>query len=142
MELKPGDNLETDKEVGADLNQCLNGLYRCLESLERISNKQLWQKISLRLISSLRLVSAAIKVQKWRWIAHTFRRGPQNITSQALDSGQAWVRHTSNVLVNTISSRAEDHPHVMARRKRGQPKTRAMDIFSTGPLCSFRSKED
>jgi hypothetical protein len=66
------------KKLQVFINKCLRQILR-IRWPETITNKQLWDKTQQKSILQ------DIKRRKWRWIGHTWRKDPDDITRQALD---------------------------------------------------------
>ena len=60
------------------INTCQRRILR-IRWPDRIANEDLWRR------TNQRPVRDTIQTRKWNWIGHTLRRGPNNITRQALD---------------------------------------------------------
>ena len=80
------------------VNRCLRKILK-LKWTDKIRNEQLWERIGQVPIQT------EIGIRRWKWVGHTFRKGKNSITRQALqwnpqrrcmeremkDVGMTWV---------------------------------------------------
>lgn len=65
-------------QIQTFVNKCLRRIMNIYWP-NQISNKELWQ------ITKQEPIETSIKRKKWKWIGHTLRKPPTDITRQALD---------------------------------------------------------
>ena len=68
----------TQTKLQVFTNKCLRQILK-IHWPEKITNKELWQR------SRQKSVEVDIKERKWKWMGHTWRKGPTNLTYQALE---------------------------------------------------------
>jgi hypothetical protein len=80
----------TIKKVQTFINSCLRGILKIRWSVT-ISNKDLWERINQV------PAEEEIRRRRWRWIGHTLRKPPTNITRQE-SSGEEKARPAQELL--------------------------------------------
>ena len=125
------------RKIQTFINKCLRRVL-LLKWYDRVPNTDLWSR------ANQEPIAVQVRRRKWRWIGHTLRKEPSNITRQALEWNpqgkrkrgrpkQTWKRSLDSEL--QVVNLTWEAPKVQVKDRRRWKMT-------VQALCSTRSEED
>ena len=128
----------SSNKIQTFINKCLRQILN-IKWFDRVPNIDLWTR------TNQEQISVQIKRRKWRWIGHTLRKQPENITRQALfdwnPQGERKRGRPKMTWRRTITDELKIIPMSWEETKRNA-RDRKKWKATVEALCSTRSQEE